>query len=309
MSFMDNPLPIVFLAGLSGAGKPAALAHLARLGYFCADSALPNMGLTLMTELSLHYPQVAIGLELSRMEFLAEFERLAAALRKRRIPIVFLEAEDDVLVQNLNAHRSRHPLQERASSLLGAVQLERQMLAPVRLQSDHTLNTGMLSSSQLQDCLERIVLEEGGTSLVVGLTSFGFKYGLPVDANVVFDVRCLPNPYYIPMLRPLTGQDSPIREFLFDKPVTQSTYQQILGSLQHFLPLYSAERRSWVQVAIGCTGGQHRSVAIVEQLASDLRIKPATANYHFRLDHRHLERSRAEIAARDIHSNRGDSSA
>ncbi len=306
---MDNPLPIVFLAGLSGAGKPAALAHLASLGYFCTDSALPNMGLALLAELSLHYPQVAIGLELSRMEFLAEFETLAADLRDRRVPVVFLEAEDDVLVQQMSANRTRHPLQERANSLLGAVQLERQMLAPVRLQSTHTLNTGILSPRQLQDCLERIVLEQECPALVVGLTSFGFKYGLPVDANVVFDVRCLPNPYYIPMLRPLTGQDAPIREFLFDKPVTQSTYQQILRTLQHFLPLYSAERRPWVQVAIGCTGGQHRSVAIVEQLAADLRQQPSTADYQFRLDHRHLKRSRAEIAARDIHSNRGDSSA
>ena len=305
MSYMDTPLPIVCLAGLSGAGRASALAHLASLGYFCTDAVLPNLGLTVLSELSTHYPQVAIGLEVSRMDFLAEFERLAADLRDRSIPLLFLEAEDDVLVRQLSATRSRHPLQERARSVLEAVQLERQMLAPVRLQCTHTLNTGTLSARQLQHCLERIALGRDLPALVVGLTSFGFKYGLPVDANVVFDVRCLPNPYYIPMLRPLTGQDAPIREFLFEKPVTQSTYQQILNTLKHFLPLYSAERRPWVQVAIGCTGGQHRSVAIVEQLAIDLRQHATPANYEFRLDHRHLDRSRAEIAARDVHLHSG----
>ncbi|MGK7911719.1 MAG: RNase adapter RapZ [Synechococcus sp.] len=302
---MENSLPIVFCAGLSGAGKETALAHLARLGYFCVDSVVPSLGLTLLAELSKHYPQVAIGLELSRMEFLAEFEELATGLRDRDIPLLFLEAGDDVLVRQLSSNRSRHPLQERASSVLAAIQLERQMLAPARLHCTHTLNTGSLSAAQLQDCLERIVLRQDMPALVVGLTSFGFKYGLPVDANVVFDVRCLPNPYYIPMLRPLTGQDAPIQEFLFEKPATQSTYQQILSTLNHFLPLYSGERRPWVQVAIGCTGGQHRSVAIVEQLAIDLRQQVSAVRYEFRLDHRHLDRSRAEIAARDAHFNSG----
>ncbi|MEL7083315.1 MAG: RNase adapter RapZ [Cyanobacteria bacterium J06597_1] len=305
---MDNPLPIVCFAGLSGAGKPNALAHLARLGYFCTDALVPSLALTILTELSSHYPQVAIGLEFSRMEFLAEFEQLAAELRDRSIPLIFLEADDDSLVQQLSATRSRHPLQERTNSVLEAVQLERQMLAPVRLQCTHTLNTGLLTTGQLQDCLERIVLRQEVPALVVGLTSFGFKYGLPVDANVVFDVRCLPNPYYTPKLRPLTGRDAPIRDFLFNHPVTQSTYQQILSTLNHFLPLYSAERRPWVQVAIGCTGGQHRSVAIVEQLMIDLG-QSATTGYEFRLDHRHLERSQAEIAARDAHFTRGNGSA
>ncbi|MEM9568333.1 MAG: RNase adapter RapZ [Cyanobacteria bacterium P01_E01_bin.34] len=305
MSCMDNPLPTVCLAGLSGAGKQAALAHLSRLGYFCTDSVVPNLALDTLTELSSHYSQVAIGLELSRMEFLAEFEQLVVDLRDRSIALLFLEADDDELIQQLSATRSRHPLHARTNSVIEAVQLERQMLAPVRLQCTHTLNTSTLSARQFQDCLEQIVLNREVPALVVGLTSFGFKYGLPIDANIVFDVRCLPNPYYIPELRPLTGRDSPIRDFLFKNPVTQSTYQQILSTLNHFLPLYSAERRPWVQVAIGCTGGQHRSVAIVEQLARDLGQKLSAGNYDFRLDHRHLARSQAEIAARDAHLRSG----
>lgn len=302
---METPLPIIVVAGMSGAGQASALAHLARLGYFCIDSVLPRLGLTVLSELQLHYPQIAIGLELSRMEFVAEFEPLATALGDRGIPLIFLEADDGVLVQQLSAARHRHPFHEQADSILAAIQLERQTLTPVRQHCTHTLNTGLLSAQELQDYLERMVLRQVLPALVVGLTSFGFKYGLPVDANVVFDVRCLPNPYYIPMLRPLTGQDAPIQEFLFEKPVTQSTYHHILNTVLHFLPLYSAEPRPWVQVAIGCTGGQHRSVAIVEQLALDLRQQVNAARYIFRRDHRHLERSRAEIAARDAHLNSG----
>ena len=263
------------------------------------------MGSIVLEKLRSYYPQVAMGLELSRMEFLAEFDLLAPELSAQKIPIVFLEAEDDILVRQHAASRRPHPLQERGNSLLEAIRLERQMLAPVRLQSSHTLNTGVLSSQQLHECLERIALKNERPPLAVTLSSFGFKYGLPIDANLVFDIRFLPNPYYISTLRPLTGQDPPIQDFLFNKPITQTTYQHILNSLNHFLPLYTQERRPWVQVAIGCTGGQHRSVAFVERLAAALQPPSNTSSYRVRVEHRHLKRSQAEIAEREAEFTEG----
>ncbi|MGK7907622.1 MAG: RNase adapter RapZ [Synechococcus sp.] len=305
---METPQPIVFIAGLSGAGKKSALSYLEGLSYFCMDSVLPHMSIAVLAELTMHYPRVAIALELTRMEFVAEFDRLLDELLDPKIPIVFLEAADDVLVQRLSADRARHPLQDRSHSLLDAIQLERQMLAPVRLRSTHTLNTGVNSAQQLRICLEKIVFKNQRPPLAVSLTSFGFKYGLPTDANLVFDVRFLPNPYYISTLRPLTGKDSPIQDFLFQQSITQTTYHQILNTLTHFLPLYAEERRPLVQLAIGCTGGQHRSVAFVERLATDLQHMLSTATYRIQVQHRHLERSQAEIALQASSPSQGDPS-
>ena len=140
---METPLPIVFCAGLSGARTALVLNHLARLGYFCMDSVVPRLGLTVLSELQMHYSQIAIGLELSRMEFVEDFEHLAVNLRDRGIPLIFLEADDDVLVQQLSSTRSRHPWHEHTSSTLAAIQLERQTLEPVRGHCTHTFNTGL----------------------------------------------------------------------------------------------------------------------------------------------------------------------
>ncbi|WP_227498581.1 RNase adapter RapZ [Synechococcus sp. PCC 7336] len=298
MCNMDRPSPTLVLTGLSGAGKSSALHYLENLGYFCVDSILPHLSLELLEQLQSYYPQVALGLELSRKEFLADFDRISAPLQQRQIPLVFLDAADPVLVQRFSANRRRHPFSDRADGLLAAIQQERQLLQAVERQSTHTIDTTQLSLRQLYARLEPIALGNEQPPLTVSLASFGFKYGVPLDANLVFDIRFLPNPYYIPELRSLTGRDLPIQEFLFGNETAQSTYRQILNTLSQFLPHYLAERRTQVLVAIGCTGGQHRSVAFVERLALGLRdeLLPSTA-YQLQVTHRNLSHSQAEIAA------------
>jgi UPF0042 nucleotide-binding protein len=207
-----------------------------------------------------------------------------------------------VLLNRLSAHRRPHPYGE-AAGLWEAIEQERLALAPVRERCTHWLDTSDLNAQQLRQQLQALV-QGIPQPLNLRLVSFGFKYGVPPDANLLFDVRFLPNPFFQPHLRRLTGQDPLLQEFLFADPITQSTYQHILSLVKAFWPHYRAERRPHLTLAIGCTGGQHRSVALVERLAQDLQPWTVPAGNHVlpdlnvQVQHRHLLDSQRELEAR-----------
>ncbi|MDX2272153.1 MAG: RNase adapter RapZ [Cyanobacteriota bacterium] len=295
---------LLLIAGLTGSGKTLAVQQLEQLGYVGVEALPPKLLLAGIPFWQAHYPRLAVVLDLRVREWQEDLPWLRNWLAERfpdgQTQLLFLEAADAVLVSRLSANRRPHPycvhspFAHSPGGLLEAIQQERIALSGLREESDWVLDTSLWNGVQLRQRLQDCLTQEP-LPLTVTLLSFGFKYGIPLDANLVFDVRFLPNPYFVPELRLLTGQDLPIQQFLFGEAVTQSTYHHIQTTVQQFLPHFRSERRSQVTIAIGCTGGQHRSVGLVE------RLRPALAEalpegYHWLIHHRHLARSQAELA-------------
>ncbi|MFT0813634.1 RNase adapter RapZ [Synechococcus sp. OH20] len=294
--------PVLVIAGLTGSGKTLAIQQLEQLGYTGLEGIPPGQVIPLVEAMRPHHTALALSLNLHAQEYRDQVPTLAAWVQSQGIPFLFLEARPLVLLNRLSAHRRPHP-HHPGGGLLEAIEQEVRDLAPLRERCTHWLDTSDLNAQQLRQQLQ--ALAHGiPQPLNLRLVSFGFKYGAPPDANLLFDVRFLPNPFFQPHLRHLTGQDPPLQEFLFADPVTQSTYQHIVSLIQAFWPHYRAERRPHLSVAIGCTGGQHRSVALVERLAQDLRPwtvpagNPALPALNIQVQHRHLLDSQRELEAR-----------
>ncbi|MFQ3583787.1 MAG: RNase adapter RapZ [Cyanobacteriota bacterium] len=300
---MQAATPILAIAGLTGAGKTLAIQQLEQLGYMGLEGIPPAQVIPLIEAMRPHHSALAISLNLRQSHYLEQLPALDAWLQAQGIPLLFLEARSQVLLNRLSAHRRPHPQQSTARGLLEAIDLERLALRPARERCTHLLDTSDLNSQQLRQQLEALI-QGIPQPLNLSLISFGFKYGVPPDANLMFDVRFLPNPFFQPHLRHLTGQDPKLQEFLFADPVTQSTYARIFSLLQAFWPHYQAERRPHLTLAIGCTGGQHRSVALVERLAQDLQPWVAAPpgqslpRLNVQVHHRHLLASQREMEAR-----------
>ncbi|MFS8835189.1 RNase adapter RapZ [Synechococcus sp. WC101] len=294
--------PVLVIAGLTGSGKTLAIQQLEQLGYTGLEGIPPDQAVYLIEAIRPRHPALAVSLNLHTPEYREQFLAFDRWRQAQGIPFLFLEARPLVLLNRLSAHRRPHPHRP-GLGLLEAIEQEVRDLAPVRERCTHLLDTSELNSQQLRQQLQALV-HGIPQPLNLRLVSFGFKYGAPPDANLLFDVRFLPNPFFQPHLRHLTGQDPPLQEFLFADPVTQSTYRQIFSLVQAFWPHYRAERRPHLTVAIGCTGGQHRSVALVERLAEDLRPwavptdNPALPALNIQVQHRHLLDSQRELEAR-----------
>ncbi len=268
-------MQFIVVTGLSGAGKSQAMHVLEDMGFFCVDN-MPSDLVAKFVELldaQQRIDRVAVAIDVRGGEF---FERAASALTELEehgvsYRVLFLEARDEVLLRRYKETRRRHPLAQEGR-VLEAIRLERQQLEEVRGRAHFTLDTSDLTTAQLRAELARLFSEDGEPDrLLVQIVSFGFKHGLPLDADLVFDVRFLPNPNYVPHLRPKTGQDDEVREYVLRWPITRQLLMH-LGSLVDFLlPQYAAEGKTQLVVAIGCTGGQHRSVVIAEELARRLQ--------------------------------------
>ncbi|MGQ9837132.1 MAG: RNase adapter RapZ [Cyanobacteriota bacterium] len=303
---MQVVTPILAIAGLTGAGKTLAIQQLEQLGYVGLDGIPPAQFIPLIEAMRPHHSALAISLNLRQPPYIEQLLQLEPWLQSQGIPLLFLEASPQVLLNRLSAHRRPHPQQSSACGLLEAIELERLTLRPARERCTHLLDTSALNSQQLRQQLEALI-QGIPQPLNLNLISFGFKYGVPPDANLMFDVRFLPNPFFQPHLRHLTGQDPELQEFLFADPVTQSTYQHIFSLLKEFWPHYQAERRPHLTLAIGCTGGQHRSVALVERLAQDLQpwvaapieqgLPRLLPHLSVQVHHRHLLDSQRELQA------------
>ncbi len=265
-------MELVIVSGLSGAGKSKTAGTLEDLGYYCVD----NMPAELFVSFAAHclaapgrYSRVLLVSDVRGGQTFDGLFRALAGLDRMgcKYQILFVEASRETIIRRYKETRRRHPLQSGDITLVDAVDRERTLLAPVRSRANYVLDTSTLNNAQLRTALRRLLCKEDGSSMMsVTVLSFGYKYGIPTSADLVFDVRLLPNPYYIPELKQLSGLDTQVREYLNSYQQTKDVLVQFEGLLGYSLPLYEQEGKTNLVVAIGCTGGRHRSVAIAAEV-------------------------------------------
>jgi UPF0042 nucleotide-binding protein len=280
----------VIVTGLSGSGKSHALRALEDLGYFCVDN-LPTQLIPTLAELAgrddAGLDKVALVVDVRESAFLREFPAVLRSLRdnpKTRPMLIFLEASHSALVRRFSETRRPHPL-ARGSSVADGIREEREKLAAIRSMADMTVDTSQLTVHELRDIFMRMSRHGGGqrAEMVVTLLSFGFKHGLPEDADLAFDVRCLPNPHFVDRLRKLTGRDPAVVRYMRSHKATTTFIDRLAAFLTFALPHYVREGKTYLTVAIGCTGGRHRSVMVAEALKRRLRGVPGV---RLRVSHR-----------------------
>ena len=266
----------VVLTGLSGSGKSQAIRALEDLGYFCVDN-LPVALLPMLAELTLRagteIARAAVVVDVREGKMLDELPRVLKKLRASRNlrpVLIFLDAADEVLVRRFSETRRPHPLAPDRSAAEG-IREERERMKPLRRLADHVVDTSNMTVHELRHAFRNV--ETGaspGSQLVVTVLSFGFKHGIPVDSDLLFDVRFLPNPHFVPTLRPHTGRDREVRDFLDKSPATHEFLEHTQNLLRFLIPQYVAEGKSYLTIGIGCTGGRHRSVMIAEAVKKGL---------------------------------------
>ena len=285
-------MKLIIISGRSGSGKTTVLQCLEDLGYNCID----NMPVALLPDLTrLLYSEhqqarVAVCIDARNApSSIKSFPRIVETLKAKEIhsEIVFLDAHDETLLQRYSATRRKHPLSDQTLSLAEAIEREKQILDPIASLADLSIDSTTLSLQELRSLIKQRVAHRRQQNLGLLFTSFGYKHGVPVDADFVFDVRCLPNPYWDPSLRQYTGADPEIINFLKKEPEVNVMFEDIYRFLDRWIASFEANNRSYLTVAIGCTGGQHRSVFLVEQLAAAFRGR----NHSTQVRHRELKLS------------------
>ncbi len=273
-----KPLMMI-VTGQSGSGKSIALAALEDVGFYCIDN-LPPALLDNLLDIHQYNPLGEHGLAISidarspKATILGLPERIDEIKRRYpgwRVQSLFLQATQERLVARFSETRRRHPLSSRADTLLNAIEHEAELLTPLREQADWVIDTSHTTVHQFREDLNRRILAQPPVEPALLLQSFGFKHGLPLDSDFVFDVRHLPNPHWLTSLRPLTGRDTPVVDYLEQHPITHATRQQLRQFLTVMLTEQIRSDRSYITCSIGCTGGQHRSVYLVERLLDDLQ--------------------------------------
>jgi len=280
-------MKLVVVSGLSGAGKTVALRQYEDLGWYCID----NIPLDFVEPLVAHalinteprYARMALGVDAREAPAqIGYFPEHIASLRARgvAVDVLFLTADEPVILKRYSETRRKHPLSDAETSLAEAIRRERALLAPIANAADVTLDTTALNLHELRSAIAKR-MPEARAGLAVLFLSFGFKNGIPDGADYVFDVRCLPNPHWVPELRPLTGRDEPVATYLAAQPEVTAMQDDITRFLERWLPACEAQDRAYVTVAIGCTGGQHRSVYLTERLAAHFhpRFEPVVTKH------------------------------
>jgi len=267
-------MQLILITGLSGSGKSVALHVLEDSGYYYVDN-LPAALLPRTVDFlaGAGYPRVALSVELRSAEWLADLPRQIADFRARGhdVRVLFLEAKTDTLIKRFSETRRRHPLSDAGLTLTECIERERRLLADLADLADR-VDTSDLGPNTLRNWVKDFVgVPRSGLTLL--FESFGFKHGIPLDADLVFDARCLPNPNYDPRLQPLTGRDRPVIDFLGSEPTVKKMLEDIQRFVADWLPAFDRDNRSYLTVAVGCTGGQHRSVYLVETLAGLFRSR------------------------------------
>ncbi|MBO7748209.1 RNase adapter RapZ [Paenibacillus sp. MWE-103] len=286
---------LVIITGMSGAGKTIAVQSLEDLGYFCVDN-LPPVLIPKFAELieqsNGKIGKVALVIDLRGREFFTALSESLSYVKEHytiSYEIIFLDATDSVLVQRYKESRRMHPLAPEGLPLEG-IGLERRMLEDLKGWATQVIDTSSLKPSQLKERIKSRFTNSDLSTISVNVISFGFKYGVPIDADLIFDVRFLPNPHYVDHLRPNTGQDPEVYEYVMKWPETQAFLAKLLDMLQFLIPLYRKEGKSQVVIGIGCTGGKHRSVAIAEYLG---RMLGSSDTEIVRVSHRDADRDRS----------------
>jgi UPF0042 nucleotide-binding protein len=292
----DNGTPpeIVIISGMSGAGRSEAIHTFEDLGYFCIDNLPPSFIPRLVDLAELpdsRIRRIALVSDVRAEEFFDELEGAIAGLEEAGVPhrVLFLEADDETLQRRFSETRRRHPLCTEGGTVNEGIEAERTRLAGVRGQADMIIDTSPLKPRDLRIAIkERFLADTTPESLSITVSSFGFKYGTPTDADIVMDVRFLPNPFYNPSLRDHTGLDELVREFVLGRLETVEFLERWHGLLEVLVPGYLAEGKTHLAIALGCTGGMHRSVALAEETANYLR----GLGYRVAVGHRDIGRDR-----------------
>lgn len=261
-------MQLFLISGLSGSGKSIALKVLEDSGYYCVDNLPVELLPALMSHLDqAGYKRIAVSIDVRSGSSVQQLPQQIEQLKLRGVDVhlLFLDAQTDTLVKRYSETRRRHPLSDDSLTLPECVQRERELLADIA-SIGHHIDTSDLRANALQSWVKDFI-QVDRANLTLLFQSFGFKHGVPLDADLVFDVRCLPNPHYDPLLRPLTGRDTAVIDFLENTPAAQKMYVDIRTFVADWLPCFIADNRSYLTVAIGCTGGQHRSVYFAEKLA------------------------------------------
>lgn len=261
-------MQLFLISGLSGSGKSVALKVLEDSAYYCVDNLPVELLPALMANLDqAGYKRIAVSIDVRSGNSVQQLPQQIDQIKLRGIDVhlLFLDAQTDTLVKRFSESRRRHPLSDDRLTLPECVQRERELLADIA-SIGHHIDTSDLRANALQSWIKDFIKIDRA-SLTLLFQSFGFKHGIPLDADLVFDVRCLPNPHYDPLLRSLTGRDTAVIEFLEGTSSTQKMYSDITTFVSEWLPCFIADNRSYLTVAIGCTGGQHRSVYLAEKLA------------------------------------------
>lgn len=289
---------LVIVTGLSGAGKTQAVRCLEDLGFFCVDNLPPDLipGFAeLLRQPGVEVKRVALVMDIRGGTFFNALFKALSFLEQSDLhyEILFLEAGDEALVRRYKETRRRHPL---SPDLLEGIRAERKRMEELRGRASKIIDTSELTPQQLREQIRELYGEENQSPLVITVVSFGYKYGIPLDADLVMDVRFLPNPHYLPELRDATGQDQVVKDYVLGTPATQEFLGRFTDLLRFLVPYYVSEGKSHLVIAIGCTGGQHRSVVLAESIGSFLE---QNTYYRVSVKHRDVWRSMSANRPKD----------
>lgn len=283
---MTQKMQVVIITGMSGAGKTVAVHSFEDLGYFVFDNMLPNLAERFVNVMldSAEFDKIAMVMDSRARSFYDDVLPTIDKLQARddiSVHVLFLDANDDKLISRYKETRRSHPLSPQGR-LLDGVTLERKLLSNLKSEADVNIDTSTLTPRNLKLRINKLFGHGEGSNFYVEVMSFGFKYGLPLDADIVMDVRFLPNPFYVPELKHQTGNDAAVQRYVMNSDLAQKFYGHFKSLLETSLPGYIKEGKSSLTIAVGCTGGQHRSVTIANKLAHDLKGDGYVVNVHHR---------------------------
>lgn len=285
-------LRVVIITGLSGSGKSTALRALEDIGFFCVDNLpvvlLPRF-LKIQSDDSRGITKVAMVMDLREKSFLEKYARIFPKLKNMgyRIEILFLDSSDDALLHRFSETRRVHPISVKGSVMEG-INLEREKLAPLKQMADRVIDTTSYNVHQLKDVVQRhFISSYVSQRMIIHVTSFGYRYGIPADADIVLDVRFLPNPYFIEELKYYDGHHPGVRDYVLESEESKVFIQKLFQLMAFLIPLYEKEGKARINIALGCTGGRHRSVVLANQLGAYFSDK----NYIVTINHRDINKS------------------
>jgi len=266
---------LLIVTGMSGAGKSHAANVLEDIGFYCVDNIPPSLIVTLadMMAANKEIEKAAVVTDVRVGRHFSDISHVLDRLTEQKInyKIMFLDCADDVLVRRYKETRRKHPLVTSGVTLTDAVKKERELLRSIRERADYVFMTSQTSVKQIREQISSLFLNNLSDSMSVRVMSFGFKHGPAAEADLMFDVRCLPNPFYIDELRPLTGLDSEIKDYVLNNDISREFRARLLSFIEYAMPLYCSEGKSQLVIAVGCTGGKHRSVVFTELIAEHLK--------------------------------------
>ncbi len=273
-------MELLIVTGMSGSGKSSVMVVMEDIGYYCIDNIPPmliSQFVDLCRQSETAIDKIAAAVDIRSGDMFAEIFRSWQKLKANSdisVKVLFIEASDEVLIKRYKETRRKHPLDEKFNgNMHEAIKYEWQQLSQLREIADYYIETSNLSSSQLKEQIKSLFLERDSDSLVIKVMSFGFKYGVSTESDLVFDVRCLPNPYYIPELRNHTGLDQCVRDYVMQHESSQQLFSKIADLIDFLIPMYVHEGKSQLVIAFGCTGGKHRSITFAELMTKHLLSK------------------------------------